>query len=125
MKPRKLELATKLDIGFTNLAIAIPMVVCINLFYFLLAQWKPIEEIDYMNLSLIYDNGYFVFNNIIISFSIYFNIILVTLLWYLMVSTVLKNLNQPITAILPFMNKKAILRIAHLFFFLDKNLPQT
>ena len=124
MKPRNLELTTKLDISFTNLAIAIPMVVCINLFYFLLVQWTPIEEIDHSNLSLIFENGYFVFNNIVISFSIYFNIILVALLWYLMVSTVLKNLNQPITSILPFMNKKAILRIAHLF-FLDKNLPQT
>ncbi len=117
MKPRNLELSTKLDISFTNLAIAIPMVVCINLFYFLFTQWTPIEEIDYSNLSLIFENGYFVFNNIVISFSIYFNIILVALLWYLMVSTILKNLNQPITAILPFMNKKAILRIAHLFFF--------
>ncbi len=117
MKPRNLELKTKLDIGFTNLAIAISMAVCINLFCFLVVNWNPIEEIDYTNISLIFENGHLVFNNIIISFSIYFNIMLIAFLWYLMVSTVLKNLNQPITSILPFMNKKAILRIAHLFFF--------
>lgn len=116
METPKNPIHEKIETIVSNLLIAIPMVICINLFFTVLIQWTPLLYLDYLDVNFNYINGYFILNNIQIGMHIIPNIFFVIILWYLLVLNIYRREESLWSMIFPKQINKFLQRVAHLFF---------
>ena len=102
----------KLDLVL-DIFVAILMVICINIIFTILIQWTPLLYIDYLDLWLVYENGFFIFNNIPVGMHIIPNIIFVSLVWCLLDFETSRKVKS---YLLSLSFNKILQKVVHLFF---------
>ncbi|WP_310554637.1 hypothetical protein [Flavobacterium sp.] len=98
-KTQKIEKEVKYTLLLSTLGLSIYAILALNLLLITLNISELINEIDFDKISITFIDGFYALNGKKIGVSIFYNIIMLFIIWFLMILHTLKVIKKPITYI--------------------------
>ncbi|TGD58539.1 hypothetical protein [Flavobacterium humi] len=96
---QKLEKQAKYNLLITTLALAIFVILIVNILIATVYMLELIKEPNYDSILLSFKEGYYTINGKKMGVSIFFNFMGIFALWGLMIFHTLKTMNKPIISV--------------------------